>query len=589
MKHMLKQVERVYNTDLARSFFLNIFVFLIVLFFCAPKYEVSDDFIMENILSGAFGNSPNPHILFVNIIVGYGLLPLYKLFPGFSWYFLFLLVVGLVSLIAITYAIIQKVDNRMRWVLVTLIISFLIDDVYILPQFTKTSMVAIMSGSLLFIDAVFSIDKKRGQEIVGAFLCVIGGLIRFSSIYVAGVFVLFLVCYECFCLSREDDSALKKAVFKRAIFHGLILCGIIFCLEYLNIYCYQIDEEYKYYYEYSQARSRVVDYEDLGYEEYEEELKELGISYDDYMCMKTWNFADPTYFSLEKMQKVGDIIVKHQKSKTLSLMQIYELMQERKIAAYPLFLSCIVLGIFMIIFCTRQRWMLFCVYLIGGFLYLLLYWRNRVIYRVEFCIFVGILLSLVYIFRIEEDKSKISKKIVWIFIGVLLFRKLPLLIPDNTYINVPSEERRYFVERVFFKSWEYDGRKYRRVINKNIPEDSLYNEMLDNKNNFYFLDFSTTIQTLYYDNSPFHSLPKGYYKNFSYFAGITINHPDVNDLLISNDIYNPMKSLIDENVFLVDENVELKVEFIKEHYNIDVEAELVKYVEGYPIWKLKEI
>ena len=44
--------------------------------FCDIKYEVSDDFVMSTILSGAYTKEPNPYIMFVNVLWGYCLLPL---------------------------------------------------------------------------------------------------------------------------------------------------------------------------------------------------------------------------------------------------------------------------------------------------------------------------------------------------------------------------------------------------------------------------------------------------------------------------------------------------------------------------------
>ena len=66
---------------------INLIFFLLIVFFCDMKYEVSDDFIMASIMSGAYGDAPNPQMIFVNVIIGYLLLPLYYLFPQISWYF----------------------------------------------------------------------------------------------------------------------------------------------------------------------------------------------------------------------------------------------------------------------------------------------------------------------------------------------------------------------------------------------------------------------------------------------------------------------------------------------------------------------
>lgn len=54
---------------------LNLTFLMSILLFCDIKYEVSDDFVMSTIISGAYGNGYNPHLMFINILWGYLLLP----------------------------------------------------------------------------------------------------------------------------------------------------------------------------------------------------------------------------------------------------------------------------------------------------------------------------------------------------------------------------------------------------------------------------------------------------------------------------------------------------------------------------------
>ena len=60
---------------------------LCILLFCSIKYEVSDDFIMEMVVSGAYTGHPDAHMMFFNIFIGWLFVPLYSLFPAISWYF----------------------------------------------------------------------------------------------------------------------------------------------------------------------------------------------------------------------------------------------------------------------------------------------------------------------------------------------------------------------------------------------------------------------------------------------------------------------------------------------------------------------
>ena len=130
-------------------------------------------------------------------------------------------------------------------------------------------------------------------------------------------------------------------------------------------------------------------------------------------------------------------------------------------------------------------------------------------------------------------------------------------------------------------------KKYRKVVGKDIPQNGLIEEMINNKQNFYFLDFGTTIQTLYFDTSPWQALPKNYYENFMYLSGITSNFPDTIEVLNKYGLDNPLKNLVNDNVYLVDnENLGIKLNYIREHYYSDAQAYLYKEIDGYQIWKL---
>ena len=87
---------------------LNMVFFLSIVLICDIKYEVSDDFIMSTIISGAYGNGYNPHLMFINIIWGYILLPFYYLMPQISWYLIAQLLVCLLSFTFVSYTFLEN-------------------------------------------------------------------------------------------------------------------------------------------------------------------------------------------------------------------------------------------------------------------------------------------------------------------------------------------------------------------------------------------------------------------------------------------------------------------------------------------------
>ena len=74
-----------------KSFFLFLLLLQALLMaaaliYCRARYEVSDDFVMELILTGAFDGQPDPHMMFSSFLWGKLLLVFMKIFAGVNWY-----------------------------------------------------------------------------------------------------------------------------------------------------------------------------------------------------------------------------------------------------------------------------------------------------------------------------------------------------------------------------------------------------------------------------------------------------------------------------------------------------------------------
>ena len=79
----------------------QVVLLLCILLFCSIKYEVSDDFIMEMVVSGAYTGHPDAHMMFSNIFIGWLFVPLYSLFPAISWYFWLQMLLCFLSFLAL--------------------------------------------------------------------------------------------------------------------------------------------------------------------------------------------------------------------------------------------------------------------------------------------------------------------------------------------------------------------------------------------------------------------------------------------------------------------------------------------------------
>lgn len=590
-KHFLEQIVR---KPVFIAFLINTIFLMLVLCFCDLKYEVSDDFVMATIISGAYdGGNLNPHMIFVNIILGYILMPFYKLFPQISWYFIFQLIFLFLSFTLASYMFLKKNGKIVGGMISVLLLFFFASDAYILVQFTKTAAVVIISNSLVFIWALFE-NQRKCLIIISGILCLFGTMIRFSTIYLSGAYLLFILAIEFIRLYVKNRSNRKEYAKKvcRIMFWGVFLIGAAFALSEVDHAIYNNNEEYKIFREYNEVRASVMDAPDYGYEAYKEDLKKIGVSENDYYVLRRWNFSDDKVFPVEKLREVANVINRHKKDSRMALGDIYESMQMREIMSYPIVIACVILLVLMILL---QK----CQWVYGGLITAVavvlegyLFVSERVVYRVEYGIFVSAFLCISYFWSGMRMRFVIGKELFRssiILILVICIYKLPLFVENSAYKGVTDEYRKNYLDEVFYDSWTFDARKYRRVVNKEKPECSLIEEIEKNKNNFYFLDFRTTIQTLYYEWSPFENVNPKFYENSQYFSGITSKFPGMEEDARKYGVDNYFKSLVNDNVYIVDnEGIEQKVLYIQEHYYPNACAELYKTAGGYQIWKLRK-
>lgn len=591
---MMKNIpilQKIWKSDICLAILINVLFLSSILLFCDIKYEVSDDFVMAAIMSGAYGDAPNPHLIFINILWGYLMLPFYYLFPNISWYLIFQLGLILISLVVVSYMLLKKLNKPVAFLLIIILLTFFADDAYILIQFTKTAMLAVMGGGIVFAWSLFG-ERNWKLKILSAIICLAGTLIRFNIIYIAGGFLLFILIVEfgkMFWKERKEKNFQKRIV--QITISGVCVIALAFSLDSLDSYIYNQDEEYRYFKQYGEARGKIVDASDYGYEAYRTELKKIGVSENDYKLMRTWNFADNEVFTLEVMQKTAEIIADYKKNVEISKEMILENMQTRGIMGYPVFLATAFLIVLTCIFQRRYSFAGFCSAGLG-FIYILYFFlRERVVYRMEYAVFVGIFLSVLYFWKENEGDYVENRRKCVILSLLCLAMQMILYLPDRSYQAVTSEERKSYIDDTFFESWNYDARKYRKNVNKGKPENGLIRELETHKENLYFLDFQTTMQTLYYEWNPFQALPTGYFDNALYFASVMTNFPEERVCMEEYGITQPLKELVHNNVYLIDTDtrtLDNKVKFIQEHYYPNAYAELYKEIDEYQIWKFHE-
>ena len=560
----------------------QILLLALILLFGNIKYEVSDDFIMEMVVSGAYTGRPDAHMMFSNIIWGWLLTPLYRLAPQISWYFWGQMLLCFAAYLTITYVLTHSLKTGAAVFTTVILTAFTARDLYILPQFTKTAIAASMSGLVLLIWSLFQRrDWKRG--LLGGVLALLGALVRQKAFYIAVVFAGVLVLYESVRVLWREKWSLKE-IAVRAWLPGVVLLAVVIGCGAVDNLAYTTDSDYSYYKEFTKTRAKILDYTWLTYEECQSDFEAIGLSENDYDMILGWDFADTEVFRLERMNQVLDIIEAHRANQHPTILEALYMIKARQLY-YPITFCCVLLGMFCVIVNWKKIWVPIAAAVMVVVFLTYFYWIGRWVYRVEFSIIYCAAVLIACFCQLEINKKWLEATACAAAVLIAALQ-VPGYLQDQSWKALDSEEYRTLVDDTYHYSWNYNPAKYTTVVSPGALRPDFLKMLRENPERLYVLDFNTCIQSLYYDFSVFESSESCFPKNAVFLTGVTEYHPSVQSYLSELGCENLMDALLEDSVYFVCNDTEdMILQFYQEHGKENVKMESCGTVDGYQIWK----
>ena len=608
-----KVIQTIASKPLLLALLFNLVAFLLSIIFFDIKYEVSDDYITDAVLSGAFGTGYDPQLLFGNVILGYILVFLYKLIPTISFYFLLLISLDFISATIVLYLLFKKKVNAITVCMASIFLIFYSDDLYILIQFTKAATAAGIAGGLLILYGLWETEKHKVLYVVsGSLLMIIGSMVRSSTIYIFSAFLVLVFLSH--AISRfqktkndKDSSNVKKQ--SNQILTGIgirfgvcvVIIGTLFGLNYLGGWISNHDETHKDFNSFHSIRCSITDKTRPPFELVEDEYRELGLDAVDYIMINSWNFVDSEVYSDELLQKVAAIHQNVVSDSGTPFSYVVETLLQRRQLIYPAALALyIFVGMYLAL--SKKRIysvaiVLSSIALIVGFIY-----YGRTMYRVEWSVFYCAASCLLSGFSYNENSklARLNKKILGknintiafymaILAALLLVSRVSRIVEKYSLLNCSDQMYRLSFATSLEFSGEYVASKisFPSVTRKLTP--NLVDLMENDQDNYYIVDFATGIQDFYFNYDPWIRPEKGLFEKYSYYGGCTMRHPGERSALIANgaDPDNPFKSLVNDNIYLVDNwGYEYKLVYYRKYFCPDAEIALVSEIDGYMIWKI---
>lgn len=543
---------------LTYSFAINLFFLALCLIFGDLKFGAIDDYFMAARLTGALGTDYNPHLIFVNAIYGYALLPLYHLFPKIGWYYIGEMFSVFLSFTAIGYVLLQRCGERWGAILAALFTALFASDFYLVVQFTQCASILSAAGMLLFAYGVISMDsiaptglqndiRKATPFALGVLLMLWGSVMRWQAFLMGMPFF----CFGMLFIIKDCWKA------RWYVIAGLaVMFASAFSMHSWDQNIYKAPE-YQDFIEFQGPRVTFGDNNNYNQNAVYEDAEELGLSGKDFHMLTNWVMYDTEDFSADSLQKYANLIPPYHDN------NLKELIPRKLINALahslhsPLFWT----------------WFIFCllvyvtnpgkfVYLWGSLALILaliayLLTMGRLVYRVEsgFWLYAAVLAVPLF----GRFALNIPRKLVYLTLGFIAIANVYTYATSGELVRSPS------------------GGKTRTLA---IKDTTNYTEVFDyidgQRDKMFLLSMNAFMRFSHHRNPPYLAEPIGIYRNTVSFGYWTPYLPEVSAALKDFGVTNPIKDVVHENVIVL--NVSHLEDFLQQHYYDSVAVDTLKEI-----------
>ena len=126
---------------------INGLTLILFILFGVVRYGSLDDYFMAATLTGAYGSGYEPHLVFVNVAIGYLLKPYYVIFPTVGWFYLFEMLSVFSAFSVFFFFLVRQLG--WRWgISFALLVSSSSIDFYANISFTQCAALLVASGGL---------------------------------------------------------------------------------------------------------------------------------------------------------------------------------------------------------------------------------------------------------------------------------------------------------------------------------------------------------------------------------------------------------------------------------------------------------
>lgn len=527
--------------------------------FMRPSFETNDDIVFAELGSGLRGVK-DAHLVFQN----YGLGMIYRLLYGVTgrlpWYTIVQYMILFAAFTVVTYVLISRLGEISGLCLFVILACGFGYEGYIHLQFTKTAGIAAAAAVFLLL-YLLEQEKYSWWGIAGGILlAVIAYMYREDQFWascglMAGAGLLFL-----FDLRKYRNKKLRRLGICVLTFGVLLLS--VFGVDRWDSSKYR-SAEWKEYQEFNQLRSELLDYGFPDYDSNQEIYEELGISREAYELYKSWNFNDTEKFDTEVMKKLVDL--KQKRPLTIRTVTAFLRRFPSDLLRMPMFYFFAVFAVLWRLCGKKDVFSIIsvlaeCLLLVAVYFYL--YYQGRyMVNRVDVGLWFSACLVMLWIFSSGEVRYMNTK------VSVLLCMICVVL-----------------GQFMMYKDW--------RLATSSIPEARVSQRAVletigTDKEHTYLAKSGMLSEIVCY--GPFDRMPENLLDNVYWFGGWECRTPGYTRAMEVRGIINPYRDVVNnENVYLVDDNIDLTLKYIRQYYAENAEAVFVKTIGNVDVYQITD-
>lgn len=561
-----------------------------------------DDWFIEASADGFFGNeSVSLFVIGPNALIT-GLIHLLSLTGvRLFWLHIIIFVGEFASLAAICFAICCRLGFARGLGLYAAFSVLYIPLVGFFPQFTTSGAFFCSTGVFLLLLYVLD-GGKRGSLVFSCILFILGFSMRESAAAFAAVFLIAALASLCLVTfadkarrSGGQDGfaarALRSACKPPVLTAVLVTAGLCAILSVGQAYLMESAEGG--FAKWNAVRVQLDDYEIPPYEGNEDEYSKAGLTREDYDLLKSWNYADPDYFTTEKLEEILSAVkaIRSSDANGLSALSAMKTSVKGLLGSPEFFVTLIILVALSV---ARPRLAMYCVAVVVamGMLYLYFVCIGRLIWRTEWPIYTTGALATLLLAVLSRKKvarscgaagdGRIQAGFLYFILAFILCLVKPPFgsesIADqySTRVHSPVSVYQYIL------SDERDEIDYATTNRK----ASAFLSSLQDKLVIPFMSSSWLQQYPLYGSNIITFPEKGSGSNYGCMGQYFVRLYAFKSVMEEYGIRNPVKELPSDNVVVVGRSWEIGeraqevCSYLESHYYSNVDFSLYTAVDG---------